>query len=166
MMLISGASEALNVLSQANAAKAQNKAISRQTQDAYNQIAVQQTAETNDRLRATRKEQARMRVAAGEAGLQLSSRSLEQMLLDSQMQTGLAMERSSLNADNQRSSVAAQANSMYSNVDNPSLLGSGLRIATAAYSGFQYGRGLELSRPKSSEKAADMVKAGQCASKY
>ena len=147
------ATTAASVVSQISAANAQNKAISQQVAQSYQQVNNQQAAEENDRMRAARKEQARIKVAAGESGLQLGG-SIEQLLLDNQMSTGLANERSALNADNQRQSIQAEANKMHSQVQKPTLLGAGLQIATAGLGGYAQGSSLQLARKAASASAA------------
>jgi hypothetical protein len=153
------ASTAASVVSQVSAANAQNKAIEAQTQQSYEQIAKQQGAEETDRARAARKEQARIKVAAGESGLQLGG-SIEQLLMDSQMSTGLANERTSLNADNARASTGAEANRMFSQVQKPTLLGAGLQIGMAGLGGFASGTSLQLARAGASASAAANAAGG------
>lgn len=120
LAILGAASAAASVVTQVQSAQAQNKAISNQLQDSYNQNAMQAAAEENDRLRAARKEQSRIKVAAGESGLQLSG-SIEQMLMDSQMQTAIANQRTLTNTELADKSAASQATSMYSQVQEPTL---------------------------------------------
>ena len=57
------------------------------------------------------------------------------------MQGALADERISQNADNQHKAASAEANSMYSRVSQPTILGAGLRIAQAGMGGYYQGKG-------------------------
>jgi hypothetical protein len=157
LAVVAAAQATASVVSQTKAANAQNAAIAQQTQASYNQEAVAQAAQENDRMRAARKEQARIKVAAGESGLQLGSGSIEAMLLDNQMQTGLANERIALNTSNQMASTQAEANRMYSNVQKPTLLGAGLQIASAEASGYTQGAKLTAERQPMSVNAANSV---------
>ena len=128
---------ATQVITEVQAAKNQKAAITAQLAESEQQIETKQTAELNDRARAARREQAKIKVAAGEAGLSLTG-SVESLLADTVMQQQLSTERTNLNAETEKRSVRAEANSMYSRIQQPSLIGAGLRIAMAggtAYAG-------------------------------
>jgi hypothetical protein len=156
LAIIGAASAAASVVTQIQTAQAQNKAIGQQLQTTYNENALASAAEQNERLRAARKEQSRIKVAAGESGLQLGG-SIEQMLMDSQMQTAMANQRTVTNTELADNSAAAQANSQYSQVSEPTLLGAGLQIANGGFSGYTQGTSLQLSRSAVSKKAAASV---------
>lgn len=160
MTVLAVAGTAATLVTQSVAADAQNKAIGQQLQTSYNESAAATVAEENDHMRAARKEQARIKVAAGESGLQLGG-SIEQLLLDSQMQTGQANARSLSNLETANNAARAQATSMYSQVEKPSLLGAGLQLASAGVSGYSQEQSLKISRPKISKQAAtDIMSAG------
>lgn len=118
---------ATETIGQMQSAKAQQKAIDAQLATTQQEIRVAQTAELNERQRTARKEQARIKVAAGEAGLNIGG-SVEALLRDSLMQNQLATERTNLNAESQQRAAAAEANSMSSRIQSPTILGAGLRI--------------------------------------
>ena len=157
MTVISVATAAASVVSEVRSANHQNSAIASQLTEQQAQIHNAQAGELNDRARTARREQARIKVAAGESGVQLGSGTIENLLLDSATQQQLAAERSNLNADSQLSAAKAEANSMYSRVEKPTILGAGLRIAGAGLQGYSAGKGLEVTRKASSAKAAASV---------
>nr|WP_127711109.1 hypothetical protein [Novosphingobium umbonatum] len=135
-------------------AEAQQAAIRNQQEAASTQIAKQEQAQTNDRLRAARQEDSRIRVAAGEAGLSLGSQSIETMLMNNQMQTGLGVERIGLNADNQNENNTAEANAALSRAATPSALSAGLQLGLSGYQGFKAGENLKLQKSLASTKIA------------
>lgn len=126
-------------------AKHQISAIDQQLAQQQQQIATAQTAELNERARIARKEQARIKVAAGQQGLNISG-SVNAMLNDTLMQQGLAAERTKLNADNADAAAIAEANSMYSRVERPTILGAGLRLGLSAAQGYYSGQSLQIAR--------------------
>lgn len=139
------ASTGANIVSQVRAAKAQNKAITETLNRTEVDIKDQATAQVNERLRESRREQGRIKVAAGEAGLQLTG-SVQSLLNDSVMQTTLANERTVGNARRQAEGARAEANSAYSRVEAPTALGAGLQLATAAMQGYSAGNSLKIAR--------------------
>lgn len=60
-------------------------------------------------------------------------------------------ERTNQNADNQQKAAAAEANSMYSRINRPTILGAGLRIAQAGVGGYYQGKGIKLSQDAASK---------------
>lgn len=125
---------------------AQDKALREQLVNIEAEAGVTATSEVNDNLRAMRKEQARTRVAAGEAGLQLGSGSIEGILKDSLMQAGLATSATRLNQTRTNSSSTAETNSRLSQLQKDSALGAGLKIGSAAISGYASGKSIQISR--------------------
>lgn len=139
------ASTAAGLITEHRAAKNQKAAITQAFESQQKEITQTQVADINERQRQARKEQARIRVAAGQAGLQLSG-SVQGLLTDSAMQTTLFSERTGMNADTRREASTQEANSMFSKVDDPSVLGAGLRLASAGASAFYTGQGLSIQR--------------------
>lgn len=139
------ASQAASLITEHRAAKNQKQAISQAFEAQQKEITQTQVADINERQRQARKEQARIRVAAGQAGLQMGG-SVQALLTDSAMQTTLFSERTGMNADTRRESSAQEANSMFSRVEDPSILGAGLRLASAGASAFYQGQGLSIQR--------------------
>lgn len=155
------ASTTANVIAHSKAAKAQTRAINDQRSVVREETRQEATGELFDQMRAARREQASIRTAAGEAGLSLSSGgSIENLLLDSAMQSELKADRTIANMESRHRSGEAEANSMLSKIQKPTALGAGLQIASAAASGWSgisdakiskgdYGLGTSTdSRPK------------------
>ncbi|MFN3582778.1 hypothetical protein [Phenylobacterium sp.] len=149
------AGTAASLYTQARSAAAQEEAIREQLAMVEAEALDTETAEVNDRLRAMRKEQARTRVAAGEAGLQLGG-SIELLLKDSLMQAAVSRERTSQNAERERMSARAEANSMLSRVERPTALGAGLQLVSSGVSGWSTGKSIAISR----ENAAKQIGRG------
>lgn len=144
--ILAVASSAATIYSANKAASAQEAAIREQLALLEEESVKTETADVNEHLRAMRKEQARIRVAAGEAGLQLGSGSIETLLKDSMMQTSLAASNTRLNAERDRRAARAEANSSLSSIQKDTLLGAGLKIASAGVSGYSQGRALQITR--------------------
>ncbi|EQA99969.1 hypothetical protein L288_18835 [Sphingobium quisquiliarum P25] len=143
------ASTTATVIGQAKAAKAQAKALNEQFAAVAEENRLAASAEMFERDRAARREQARIRTAAGEAGLGLNSGAVEQLLLDSAMQNELANQRSLANRESRDAAAKADATSMMSRVQKPTMLGAGLQIgssALSAWSGIQDAK-LRVSPP-------------------
>lgn len=147
------ASAAASVVTQVRAAKKQEAAIRDQLAQSEREINNKATAEINERQRAARREQARIKVAAGQAGLQLGG-SIDLLLKDSLMQAGLAEERIEENRTTELRGVRSEANSMLSRVESPTLLGAGLQLAQAGVSGYSAGKSLQIARAGASSGAA------------
>lgn len=147
------ASTAASIVSETRAAKAQERAIYDQLAVAETEINDKASAEVNDRLREARREQGRIRVAAGEAGLRLSG-SVGLLLQDSLMQAGLANERTLGNREREIDAAYAEANSMLSRNERPTLLGAGLRLASAGLQGYSMGQSLQINRTNAQINAA------------
>lgn len=129
------ASTTANVISQTKAAKAQTKAINAQREVVREETRQEATGKLFDQMRATRREQAAIRTAGGEAGLSLSSGgSIENLLLDSAMQSEMSNDRTIANMESSHRANEAQADSMLSKIQKPTALGAGLQIASTAAS--------------------------------
>ncbi len=153
MTTLAVASTAASIVSQVQSAKRQEAAIRDQLAVSTEEINDKSTAAVNDRQRAARREQARIKVAAGQAGLQLGG-SIDMLLKDSLMQAGLDEERTNDNRASELSNVRSEANSMLSRVERPTLLGAGLQLASAGMSGYSAGTGLKINRANAARVAA------------
>jgi hypothetical protein len=134
------ASTGASIVAQAKTAKAQTKALATQAQ--ANTVEIKQAAsgELFDEMRASRREQARVRAAAGEAGLSLESGSIEGLLFDSAQQGNLQGGRTLANMESRFASNDAATASAASQIQKPTILGAGLQLAAAgasAWSGVQ-----------------------------
>ncbi len=154
MAAVAITSTAASIYTSNKAASAANKAIAAQLANTETEINKAETAEINDRMRAARKEQARIKVAAGEAGLQLGG-SIELLLKDSLMQSQLSQERTRMNAQSQREAARAEANSMYSRNPKQTALGAGLQLASAGVNGWASGQSMQISR-EAADRAAGL----------
>ncbi len=153
MTALAVASTAASIVTETKAAKVQEKAIRSQLEQTNLEINQKASAEVNDRQRATRREQARIKVAAGEAGLQLGG-SIDLLLQDSLMQGGLSNARTMQNRENELLNANAEANSMLSKTESPTILGAGLRLATAGAQGYAQGSSMALKRTTTKAAAA------------
>jgi hypothetical protein len=154
MAVVAVVSTAASIATEVQAAQAQNKAIGQELRQGQQQVDEQHVSDLNNRARQARVEQGRMAVAAGEAGLQLSSGSVENMLLDSAMQQKQANEATDLNAQNQQQNLLSEANRMYSQVQQPTVVGAGLRLVTAGVTGYAQGKSMTVQRQGISQSAA------------
>lgn len=140
LAIAAAVSTTISVVGEMKAAKAQNRAISSALQTQQDELTKQKSADLNENLRLGRKEAARIRVAAGESGLSLTG-SVNQLLVDNQMNTTLQNERADLNSELKQAGAVADANSAYSRVQAPTVLGAGLQIATSAGKAYVGGGG-------------------------
>lgn len=134
------------ILQQNAYAKAQRKAIDQQLAVNREEVRQQASAEMFDDMRAARREQAKVRTAAGEAGLGLNSGSIEAMLMDSAMQMELQGDRTLANMESRHASNVAEATSMHSQVKSDTLLTAGLKLGASAAQGFSGVQSAKLTR--------------------
>lgn len=133
---IAMAATALSTISANQAAHQQNKALQAQNTLQKKQIDQQATDEINQRLRAMRREQARIQVAAGEAGLSLGSGSVEAQLFDSMQQAEISNDTSIANRESRK--MASDATTASRLQSKTTALGAALKIGLAgagAYAG-------------------------------
>ena len=128
LMALTAVTSTVSVIAANQAADAQIEAIKNQQAQEAEQLREQASGDIFERDRAARREQARLRVAAGEAGLNLGGGSVEAMLMDSAMQATMARQRSVTNYENARAASEASANSSLSQIKRTSALGAGLQI--------------------------------------
>jgi hypothetical protein len=131
-VVLATAATAVSVVGQIQSANAANKAIKQQLKAKDKEIDQAAAHEINERLREARREQGRIMVAAGEAGLSTSSGSVEALLEDAAMQASLANQTSLANRESRRDAARAEANANM--VSKPTLLGAGLQIAISGAS--------------------------------
>lgn len=127
---------AASTAAQIKSAKAQTKALNEQAKVVREENRQVATAETFDSMRAARREQARIRTAAGEAGLSLASGSVESLLRDSAMQGELNRDRILANLESRNTAAQAETSSALSRIQKPTALGAGLNIAAAGADGW------------------------------
>lgn len=141
--LIAAGTQAVGVISANQAAKQTNRALQAQNDQRKREIDRAATAEINNRLREMRREQARIQVAAGEAGLSLGSGSVEALLFDSLQQAELANDTSLANRESRK--LASDADTASRLQAKTTLLGAGLRIGLAAGSAAMNAKGAQAT---------------------
>lgn len=142
------ASTAGSVIAQTKSASAQTKAIRDQQAVVREEDRRQATNELFDQMRDTRRQQGRIRTAAGEAGLGLNSGSIEGLLFDTAMQQELQGDRTLANMESRHASNTQQAASMLSSIQKPTALGAGLQIASAGASAWSAGQQAKIIKSK------------------
>ena len=120
---------AFGAVAQVQSANAQAKALNQQLAARDKEINHAASAEINDRLRAARRQQGRILVAAGQSGLSTTSGNVEGLLLDNAVQASLSDERSLANRNNALDAAAAEAQAKMPS--KPTILGAGLQIGLA-----------------------------------
>lgn len=160
MIAASVASTAVSVVTQAQSAAAQTKALQTQQATQEQQIRTAETAQINDQARAARSQQARIKTAAGAAGLSLGSGSIEDLLLNSVQQQGLADSRIQLNAGEQVSESRAEGAAAASRIQSPTLLGAGLQLGLSGLNGYFQGSSLQIQRDNPAKAAANQTAEG------
>lgn len=154
------ATTAASTVSQIKAAKAQEKAIRNQMELASEENRRVASAELFDQSRASRIEKGRAMAAAGEAGLSLSSGSIQGILTDIAMQRSLQGDRTIANMESRHAQNLAEGKSMLSQIQKPTALGAGLQIASAGASAYSSASSLKLQRSQASASAAANATGG------
>ena len=130
------ASAAAGSVAQIKSAKAQTKAVNEQQMVVREENRQVASADLFDVMRASRREQAKIRTTAGEAGLSLSSGSVENLLMDSAMQGEMSRDRVLANLESRNTAAYAETSSALSRIQKPTALGVGLNVANAAAQGW------------------------------
>jgi hypothetical protein len=138
------ASTGANLMAQSKTANAQHAAINAQQAVVQEENRQAASGELFDQMRASRREQARIRAAAGEAGLSLTSGSIESLLNDSAMQGSLQGGRTIANMESRHRASNAETESALSQIQKPTALGAGLQLASAAASAWSGVQGAKL----------------------
>jgi hypothetical protein len=149
--VISTVGAGASAISAMKSADAQAKAIAQQREVVNEENRKEASAELFDQMRASRREQGKIRTAAGEAGLSLTSGSIEGLLNDSAMQMELQGSRTIANMESKEAANNAEADSMLSQVQKPTLLGAGLQIASAASSAWTSVGNAKIAKAKASK---------------
>lgn len=157
---IAVASAAGGAVAQIKSAKAQTKAINKQQELVREENRQVATAETFDAMRASRREQAKIRTAAGEAGLSLSSGSVEGLLLDSAMQGEMNRDRILANLESRNAAATAETEAALSRIQKPTALGAGLQVANAAAAGWANIDAAKLAKADRAAAAAARASGG------
>lgn len=140
------ATTAASVVSQSQMAKAETRRIKAQLARREAEIDTNTTAEINARLREKRREQGRIEVAAGQAGLNLQSGSVEALLMDSAMQAELANDTSMANRESRKAAARDEAQAAVP--FRPTALGAGLQIALAGGNAYMGSRATSMRQQR------------------
>lgn len=138
------AAEGASIVATNQAFHAQKKAINAQAAVAREETRAEATAELFDQMRAARREQGRTMAAAGEAGINLESGSVEALLMDSAMQSELKNDRTLANLESRTNSNVAEANSMLSRIQKDNALTAGLKLGAAGASAWSSVQGAKI----------------------
>lgn len=130
------AAEGVSIVQGNKAAHAQQKAINQQLKVSNEEARAEATGEMFDQMRAARREAGRTRAAAGEAGLSLSSGSVEALLMDSAMQSELKNDRTLANMESRHNANVSEATSMMSRIQKDNAFTAGIKLAAAGASAF------------------------------
>lgn len=130
------ATTAASIVTQNQQAKVQERAIKDQLKVSNEEDRAVATGEMFDNMRAARREAGKTRAAAGEAGLSLDSGSVENLLMDSAMQSELKNDRTLANLESRHNAHVAEANSMMSKIQHDNWLTGGLKLAAAGASAY------------------------------
>ena len=147
-------------IAQGKAARAQEKAINASLTRTREETRRAATGEMFEADRAARREQGRIKTAAGEAGLSLASGSIEGLLMDSAMQLELANDNTLANMESRHASAVADAESAMSSVQKPTVLGVGLQLAGTAASTMSGVGTAKIQMANTSQAAAASAGAG------
>ena len=135
MGVLAVAGTAVSAVSQYQQASAANKAAGEQAQAQADEFAMQRDQQIGERLRESRRERARMRVAAGESGVAGASfeAALKQSLGNVNQDIAIAQKQSTLTSRSLKAQTKGATESF-------SPLSAGLQIANAGYSAYNSAR--------------------------
>lgn len=138
--VVAVASTAASIVQTNTMAKRTEKAINAQAAVQREETRDEATSELFDQMRAARREAGKTRAAAGEAGVNLNSGSIEALLMDSAMQTELKNDRTIANMESRHNQNVTEANAAMSRIEKVSPIQAGIQLAAAgasAWSGVQ-----------------------------
>ena len=144
MMIVAGGTKALQIWGQRQATKAQFGALANQRDAQNEEIAGSAGRKMGERVKQGRAERARLRVAAGEAGV--TGQSFEAQMMDASFQQDDDLAGIGKDTDYQQRASEARFQSGLASVKNPGFLENTLQIATASASG--YTTGLQIQGAK------------------
>ena len=145
VMALSMASTATGLFAQRQAANAQLEALETQRQAQAEELSAQAEQRMGERVKKARRERARLRVAAGEAGI--AGASFEAVLADSFAQQNQDLATIAKNVAFADRASQARFRSAVAQVDRPTLVSSALQIGLSGAQGFQSGLQIQAARP-------------------
>lgn len=163
MAALSVASTVMGQVGTRKAAKAQFASNAAQREAQNDQITDQASVKAGERVKQQRAEEARLRVAGGEAGV--AGNSFEALLMDSVLQADMDLGIIGKDAANMDAASEARFLSANASVKNPGALENGLQIAGAAASGYAFGSSLAIptstvAAPIASSTSSTLPQAG------
>lgn len=158
MMALSVAQAGAGIAGQRSAAKTQFRSNATQREVQNDQINDQASVKAGERVKQARAEQARLRVAGGEAGV--TGNSFEAGLMDSVMQADMDLGIIGKDAANMDTASEARFLSANASVRNPSLAENGLQIAGAAAKGYSLGQSLTIPTSEVAATVSDSMDSG------
>jgi len=130
-LALTATTAAVGSFSQIQAAKNQEAAVEAASAQQAEQIDDAASQQANEEARRARREQARIRLAAGGAGLSLQSNSVAAQVLDSVKQSQNSLTVNERNRDNRQAGRRSRTASELNAVSRPSLLQAGLQIGSS-----------------------------------
>lgn len=146
LMGLSIATAAAGAVAQADTAKQRQRSVNEQADARAEEINAQKTIEAGERVKQARAERARLRVAAGEAGI--GGVSFEDQLFDSFLQEDLDLGNLAKDKEFQLRATEANRRSGLAQSQGPSALETGLNIAGAGYAGYSAGLQIKDTRKR------------------
>lgn len=146
--VVSVASTIGGQIAASKSAKAQERAIRSQQKLVREETRRKATNELFDQMREMRRQQGKIRSAAGEAGLGLHSGAVEGLLFDTAMQKELQGDRTLANMESRHAANTADAASMLSQIQKPTLLGAGLQVGASALSAYSAASKAKIAKDK------------------
>lgn len=134
-LAITTAATAVSVVGQIQSANSAAAQIQAQHDTKQHEVDLATSHQINERLRQARREQGRILVASGEAGLNTSSPVVQGLLTDAAMQATLSNQTSLANREARREAITAEANALMPT--KPTLLGAGLQIGLSGLNAAQ-----------------------------
>lgn len=134
-LAIGAATTAVSVVGQIQSANNAQRALQAQHDAKQDELDQATSHQINERLRQARREQGRIMVAAGEAGLNTASPVVQGLLTDAAMQATLANQTSLANHESRSKSITAEAQALMPS--KPTVLGAGLQLALSGASAAQ-----------------------------
>jgi hypothetical protein len=150
LLAISAATTAVSYSQQQKLASANRANAAEQRANQKEEIEAQRAARAGERVKQARAERARLRVAAGEAGIE--GVSFEDQMFDIALQEDLDLGMLAKDAEFQQRASDARYRGILNQNAGPSALEMGLGIGTAAYSG--YSAGLQIKNQKPSDSGS------------
>ena len=151
LALVAAGAKSLQLFGQRQQTKATFGALATQRRAQSEEISARAGASLGERVKSGRAEQARLRVAAGEAGV--AGQSVDVAALDVGFQQDADLGTITLDARFAQRGSEARFLSGIASQPNPGVLSNALQVASAGATGFAVGSGLQIPITKTATKA-------------